>query len=139
MAGREWGWYTPAHRNPGLQNGTAMHIDLFKNTDSVETFPAGAAIFSEGEDSDGLMYVLLEGEVEVFVGGKPVNLIGPGEFLGEIGLIDRGPRSATAIATVESKLAPINEKRFQFLVRQTPNFALAVMRSMAERLRLPRD
>ncbi len=113
-----------------------MYVNLFKNADSVEIFPAGASIFSEGEDSDGFMYILLEGEVEVFIGGKSVNLMGPGEFLGEFGMIDRGPRSATAIATVDSKLAPINEKRFQFLVQQTPNFALAVMRSMVERFRL---
>ena len=54
-------------------------------------------------------------------------------------LIDTKPRSATATAVSACKLAPIDERRFLFLVQQTPFFALHVMRVMASRLRAMDD
>jgi CRP/FNR family transcriptional regulator, cyclic AMP receptor protein len=50
-------------------------------------------------------------------------------------LIDSLPRSATAIAVTDCRLAPINEKQFLLLVQETPFFSLYVMRVLAERLR----
>jgi CRP-like cAMP-binding protein len=64
-----------------------------------------------------------------------VETVGEGGIIGEMGLIDRGPRSATAIAKTDCKLVPLNEQRFTFMVQETPNFALQVMRIMADRLR----
>jgi len=55
--------------------------------------------------------------------------------IGELAPIDHGPRSATAVAVTPYTLAPIDEKQFQFMVQQTPFFALQVMRVLAERLR----
>ena len=50
-------------------------------------------------------------------------------------MIDHAPRVATAIARTACKLLPIPEKRFLFMVQQTPHFALQIMRVVAERLR----
>jgi CRP-like cAMP-binding protein len=50
-------------------------------------------------------------------------------------LIDRRPRSATAIAKTDAHLVRIDERRFQFMVQQTPFFALEVMRTIVRRLR----
>jgi CRP/FNR family transcriptional regulator, cyclic AMP receptor protein len=50
-------------------------------------------------------------------------------------LIDHAERSATAVVTIDSEIIPIDEKRFLFLVQQTPFFALDVMRVLAHRLR----
>jgi CRP-like cAMP-binding protein len=50
-------------------------------------------------------------------------------------LIESRPRSATAVARTDWKLVAVSEKRFAFLVQQTPHFALQVMRVMADRLR----
>jgi len=66
---------------------------------------------------------------------KIIYSIGSGGILGEMALIDTQLRSATAVAQTDCKLVPINEKRFVFLVQQTPFFAIEVMRIMAERLR----
>jgi CRP/FNR family transcriptional regulator, cyclic AMP receptor protein len=107
---------------------------LFKNTSDIQDFQAGATIFSEGTPGD-VMYVVIEGEVEVRVGGKKVAVIGPGDLVGEMALIDSKARSATAVAGTACRLAPVNEKRFLFMVQQTPFFALQVMRVLAERLR----
>ena len=50
-------------------------------------------------------------------------------------MIDGAPRTATAVARSDCKLFPVDEKRFQFLVQQTPYFAIEVMRVLAGRLR----
>jgi len=109
-------------------------IDLFRNSKDFESFSAGQTIFQEGQPGEA-MYVVIEGEVDIVVRGKVINVIGPGELLGEMALIDTKPRSATALAKTDCKLVPINERRFAFLIQQTPHFALQVMRVMADRLR----
>jgi CRP/FNR family cyclic AMP-dependent transcriptional regulator len=56
--------------------------------------------------------------------------------LGEMALIDSKARSATAVAISDCRLAPVNEKRFLFMVQETPFFALHVMRSLTDKIRL---
>ena len=52
-----------------------------------------------------------------------------------MGIASPGPRSVTMLATEDCEVVEIDEQRFQFLVQQTPFFALQIMRLMAERLR----
>jgi len=107
---------------------------IFKACENLQEFPTGTTIFSEGSPGD-VMYVVLYGEVEIRVGSQLVDLIKPGDLLGEMALIDSKARSATAVAKSDCRLAPINEKRFLFMVHETPFFALHVMRTLADRLR----
>jgi CRP/FNR family transcriptional regulator, cyclic AMP receptor protein len=109
-------------------------LGLFRNATDLVAYAAGDVIFSVGEPGDR-MYVVIEGEVDVVSGSRTIETTGPGGLLGELALIDRSPRSATAIARTACRLVPIDEKRFEFLVGQTPFFALHVMRVMCERLR----
>jgi CRP/FNR family cyclic AMP-dependent transcriptional regulator len=112
----------------------SVTIDIFRNTADFESFDAGAIIFSEGDRGDR-MYVVLEGQIEIRVKGQLVETLGPGGVFGEMALIDATPRSATAIATCSTRVAPVTERRFQFLVQQTPHFSIQIMRVLAERLR----
>lgn len=109
-------------------------ISLFQNTTEYETFPAGQPIFEEGQTGE-VMYVVLEGEVNIMVRGRVIETVGPGEVLGEMVLVDASPRSASAITKTDCKLVAINERRFQFLVQQTPYFSIQIMQIMANRLR----
>jgi len=109
-------------------------ITLFRNATDYESFSAGQVIFQEGQSGD-TMYAVKEGEVDIVIHNKVVTTVGPDDIIGEMALIDTGPRSATAVARTDCKLVPISEKRFKFLVQQTPHFALQVMRVMAQRLR----
>jgi len=109
-------------------------ISIFRSTTEFESVPAGQAIFREGEPGD-VMFVVKEGEVDIIVHGTVIDTIGPGGLIGEMALIDKQPRSATAVAKSDAKLVRIDERRFQHLVQQTPFFALEVMRIMAHRLR----
>jgi CRP-like cAMP-binding protein len=95
---------------------------------------AGETIFREFEMGSE-MYVVLEGQVELSIDGKVIELLGLGEPFGEMALIDQAPRVATAVAKTPCKLAVISEKRFLFMVAQTPHFALQIMKVMADRLR----
>lgn len=109
-------------------------IDIFRNEKDTLAFEAGRPIFNEGDAGD-TMYVVIEGEVELLVKGSLVETLGPGGVLGEMALLDNVPRSAGAITKTPCRLVEINEKRFRFLVQQTPNFALQMMRVIADRLR----
>ncbi len=94
----------------------------------------GSIIFSEGDPGD-VMYAVIEGEVEIRVNGAVVHVVKEGEVFGEMAMIDKKPRSASAIATADCKLVVINEQRFNFLLQQTPMFVTQIMKVMADRLR----
>lgn len=110
-----------------------IDLMLFRRSET-EDYVAGQIIFKEGEPGDK-MYVISEGEVDILIGHDAIETARPGTTLGEIALIDQSPRSATALARTDCKLVPIDARRFQFLVQQTPFFALTVMKIMADRLR----
>ncbi|HEX2448698.1 MAG TPA: cyclic nucleotide-binding domain-containing protein [Methyloceanibacter sp.] len=97
-------------------------------------FAPGETIFAEGDKGDK-MYVIRSGEVEVEREGKIVETLSAGGIFGEMALIDGSPRAATATAKTACEVAPITEKTFLFLVHETPLFATAVMRALADRLR----
>jgi CRP/FNR family transcriptional regulator, cyclic AMP receptor protein len=81
------------------------------------------------------MYVLLEGEIEIFLGDYILETAGPGALVGEMALIDDSPRTANAVAKAACRLAEIDRRRFHFLVQQHPHFATHVMKTLADRLR----
>lgn len=108
-------------------------LRLFRNNEGVH-FGAGQTVFEDGAEGTN-MYVVLEGEVAIRVGGVEREIVGPGAIFGEMALIDGGPRSAAVVAKTDCRLAEIDRRRFEFMVSQTPYFALAVMKVMADRLR----
>ena len=108
-------------------------LKLFRNKEGTP-FTAGQTIVEAGTKGT-TMYVVLEGEVEVRLGNTELAVNGPGSIFGEMALIDDDPRSATVIAKTDCRLVEIDRRRFEFMVSETPFFALAVMRIMADRLR----
>jgi len=109
-------------------------IELFRKETDFKAVPAGATIFTTGDPGEE-MYVVLEGEVDLKLRGRTVETVGPGGIFGELALIDNSPRTATAIARTACNLAPVSQKRFLYMVQQTPHFSLQIMRVIAERLR----
>ena len=101
--------------------------------DSV-AFKAGQTIFDIGEEAE-MMYIVVDGEVEIEYNGRMLQSVGPQDVFGELALIDDRPRSAMAVAKTDCRLAGINKDRFLVLVEKNPDFALEVMQIMAERLR----
>jgi len=109
-------------------------FDMFRNQADCQSFRAGETIFRQGEPHT-FMFVVNEGEVEIRIGHRVAEVVGPGGIFGEMAMIDHSPRTGTAAARSDCKLCPIDEKGFQFLVQQTPYFALEVLRVLADRLR----
>ncbi len=109
-------------------------FDLFQNSTDVKAFKSGDIIFKRGQIGD-FMYVVQEGEVDIFLGDKIIETVEQGGILGELALIDNRPRAASAVARTDCKVVPIDENRFEYMVVQTPHFAIHVMEVMAERLR----
>lgn len=109
-------------------------VGLFRNSEETRHAPAGTVIFSEGEPGDN-MYGVIDGHVEMRVRDQVIGAAGPDEVFGEMALIDGSPRMATAVATEDTDLAVIGQRRFLFLVHETPTFALQVMATLAARLR----
>ena len=94
----------------------------------------GEALFEKGQPGR-LMYVVKSGNLQILDGNHVYETVSAGGILGEMAVVDGAPRSATVRATTPSVVIPIDERRFLFMVQQTPFFALRVMRVLTARLR----
>src|ERR1700683_338108 len=102
-------------------------LGLFRSTEDVVSLRPGETLFAKGDLADR-MYVVLSGELRVGDGNLILERLSPGSMVGEMGLIEHAPRAAAVMAETDCTLAEIDEKRFLFLVQQTPSFALNVLR-----------
>ena len=109
-------------------------LGLFSREPNVVALKQGEILFQK-DDPARNMYVVLKGELRIGDGNATYERLSEGGIVGEMALIDHGPRSATVTASTDCTLAAIDEKRFLFLVQQTPTFALNVMRILSHRLR----
>ena len=107
---------------------------LFANARDVRDLAAGDLVFREG-DVGAEMYGVISGAVELRHGDAPLTRVEADGTFGEMSLIDRQPRSLSAVAVEPTRIAVIDQRTFLFLVHETPNFALQVMTSLANRLR----
>ncbi|HOI52315.1 MAG TPA: cyclic nucleotide-binding domain-containing protein [Azonexus sp.] len=112
-----------------------VFFELFAHNPTILRIPAGQTLFREGDADGGLMYVLSAGNADIVIGNRVVEHLQHGGIVGELGLVSPGPRSATVLAISDCEFVAIDEARFQFLIQNTPFFAMQVMRVMAERLR----
>ena len=101
--------------------------------------PRGLAVMREGGPADCL-YVVVSGRLKVLMGeadGKEtiLSIIGPGEFFGEMSLIDDNPRSATVMAIEPCELLAIARRDFRRCLVENSDLAMAVMRVLVRRLR----
>lgn len=100
----------------------------------TQLYRAGHKFFRTGDHGE-VMYVVTQGEVEIILRGKLLEVVGPGNIFGEMAIIDDRERSAEAIARTDVKAIAIDQERFLFLTRNDPMFALRVMRIITGRLR----
>lgn len=91
-------------------------------------------IFKEGQ-AGTFMYVVVSGKVGIAVGGTMVEIAGPGGTFGEMAVVDQSPRTARAGAIDETELLAIDRATLIKLIKGQPEFAMAMLRAVAERLR----
>ena len=97
-------------------------------------YKKGDTIFLKG-DIGNCMYVLINGQVEIRLEDLVLDVINPGGMFGEMGIIDRAPRAAMAVATAPCSVLVIDEDHFLELVHEQPFFALKVLRTAMGRVR----
>ena len=95
--------------------------------------PAGTLLTKEGARGREFI-VIVDGAAEVRRRGRKVNELGAGDFLGEIALVSRAPRTATVRTTQPTHALVITAPTFRSLLRRTPSMQWKVMEALAERL-----
>lgn len=100
-------------------------------------FKAGTVLFEEGQPGD-FMYVVATGDVEIRrkVGEteRVLAVIQPGDFFGEMAILNSRPRSATAVVRIDSRLIVIEGKTFEAMLRARPEIAMRIIKALAMRL-----
>jgi len=97
-------------------------------------FPAGSTVVSEGATGTGF-FVITGGEAEVEVGGQMRSKLGPGDYFGEMALIDEGIRSATITAVTDLICYGMTPWEFKPFVDEHPEVAWTLLQNMTRRLR----
>ena len=108
----------------GALAGAAVEVD----------FPADRVIARQGEIGTGF-FVIVEGMVRVSRDGAVLARLGPGEFFGELSVLDGGPRIAQVAAEQPTRCLAIASWDFERVLREQPGVALSVLRVVAGRLR----
>jgi CRP/FNR family transcriptional regulator, cyclic AMP receptor protein len=103
------------------------------------TFDRGESIFFKGEDGDTL-YVIVSGEVKIVLAAPDgqesiLIVLGDGDFFGEMALFDAKPRSADAVAIGPTTTLTLHRREFEQFVRENPEVAFPIFRSLTARLR----
>lgn len=96
--------------------------------------PAGKALTHEGRH-EGYFFIIVSGSVRIERAGQTINTIHDGDFLGEIALLDGGPRTATATTETPCQLIVMTHQRFEQLLDRSPSIRAAVLEEVGRRLR----
>ena len=115
---------------------------LEKELETVE-IRKGEVLFNEGEPGDSL-YIVLAGKVKIVrraADGRQnlIALMGPSDMVGELSLFDPGPRTATATAVVDSRMARLRKQALRPWLNNRPEIAEQLLRVLARRLRRTND
>lgn len=107
--------------------------DVF-SPENLRDYADGETVFQEGDHSFE-MYVVQSGSVVVSQNGAELAVLGKGEFIGEMSLLESLPRSATVRARGAARLLCIQPGGFLLKIRRDPTFAFELMQSLSRRVR----
>jgi CRP/FNR family transcriptional regulator, cyclic AMP receptor protein len=97
-------------------------------------FPAGRVIARQGEIGTGF-FIVVDGRAKVIRDGEVLAVLGPGEFFGELSVLDRLPRVAQVVADQPTRCLALASWDFEQVLLEHPALALAILRGLAGRLR----
>lgn len=114
-------------------------LELVRSVASERTYPKNAVVLTEGEMGDSL-YVIQSGKVKVVIGDEEgreiiLKILGPGDFFGEMSMIDKQPRSASVTTNEPSTFLVLTHSGFEHVIERAPRIANVVMRILAQRVR----
>jgi CRP-like cAMP-binding protein len=109
-------------------------MEMVYGLSEPQEFAAGETLYTEGETGDS-SYLIVQGEANLLVGGEVHWSLGPGDFFGDLALIDSGPRVATVVAVTPLNTLAIASKDFQCLLEQNPDMTRKLLAVLAGRIR----
>jgi CRP-like cAMP-binding protein len=113
-------------------------LALVSRASDEVTVAAGTVLVQQGA-SGHEFYLILDGRAVVRRGGRQVDLLGPGQYFGELALLDRAPRNATVVADTDMTLLVLGQREFSAVLDEVPGLAHKMLRIMAHRLRVADD
>ena len=121
-------------RVPLFRHSSRKELEFLASRADEVTLEAGRVLIRQGEPADSF-FVLLDGEASVDVDGAPRPAMRAGDFFGEISMLDRGPATATVVATSPVRAMVMSHAQFRDAIKGNDGLLSAVMSAMAERLR----
>jgi CRP/FNR family cyclic AMP-dependent transcriptional regulator len=114
-------------------------LEVVRSVASERTYPKNAVVLTEGEMGDSL-YMIQSGKVKVVIGDEEgreliLKILGPGDFFGEMSMIDKQPRSASVTTLEPATFLVLTNAAFERCVEQAPRIANMVMQILAQRVR----
>jgi len=106
---------------------------IAQHADEIDV-AAGTALVRQGEFAYEF-FVIEDGGAEVLRDGEHIADLGPGDFLGEMGIVGKAVRTATVTATTDSKVIDMTEQAFRSISRSNPDVASRIQAAVEERCR----
>jgi len=120
-------------RVPLFESCSRRELDEISQVADEITLGEGTTLTKEGASGHEFV-IIVEGAADVFRGNEKVNTLGSGDFLGEIALVSRLPRTATVKTTEPTRALVIAAPAFRSLLRRTPSMQWKVLEALAARL-----
>lgn len=122
-------------RVPIFANCTPEEIDAISDVAQESGFQAGQIIVTQGTPGQAF-YLILSGRVEIIRDGQSLGAFGPGDFFGEMSLLDSAPRSATIKALESTNCLMLSSWDFKALLERYPSIAVKLLEVLSRRLRV---
>lgn len=112
-----------------------QHLRRVAAACSRAEYSPGFVILQEGEGGASQMLIIVDGTARIVRKGKRVATVGPGDFVGEMSLIDGYPRSASVVAETAVEALTLSSAAFKRLVAEVPAFAWRLLQTQTQRIR----
>ena len=121
-------------RIPLFASCSAHDLRFIASRAESRDYPAGATLCAQGEPADGF-FVIVDGRAEARRDGSVLRTMGPGDFFGEIALIDEGPRTASVTSTSQLRCFVLGSQPFRDVLGQNADIAVRILDAVTRRLR----
>lgn len=119
---------------PLFSSLSKKHLQLVAKASDEVTIPPGRVVVDQGRTGHEF-FLIVDGKAIVRKNNRKVAELGPGQYFGELALLDRGPRNATVVADSELTVLVLGQREFTGVLDSIPGMATKLLSSMARRLR----
>jgi CRP/FNR family cyclic AMP-dependent transcriptional regulator len=121
-------------KTPIFANTSESSLKTMLKSAVERTVEAGKKLVEKGERGTGF-YLILEGRAEVVSDGEKLAEFGPGNFFGELAVIDGAPRTADVVAVSDTKCIVVTQWAMRSIISTHPEIALSMLEELVQRLR----